>query len=123
MVPLLRWIIPAFIATTILAQEGSSPSPTPKNSLTVAYWNIQWFPGRRPNTTRREELRQIQSVHGDIAKIDADIIGMEEVRDLAHAGVAVESLPGFKVDVCSNFPPREGRMLRNKLRSRVAYSP
>lgn len=35
---------------------------------------------------------------------------MEEVRDFAHAAVAVQPLAGFKVDVCSNFPPREGQI-------------
>lgn len=34
---------------------------------------------------------------------------MEEVRDFTQAGVAVQPLPGFKVDVCANFPPREGQ--------------
>ena len=31
---------------------------------------------------------------------------MEEVRDFASAGIAVKPLQNFKVDVCSNFPPR-----------------
>lgn len=114
MVP-LRWIIPAFIAATIFAQEVPSPSSAPKNSITVVYWNIQWFPGRRPNTTRPEELRQVESVRRDLAKINADIIGMEEVRDFAQAGVAVEPLHGFKVDVCSNFPPREGQKVAQQV--------
>ena len=109
MVPLLRWILPALFAPALFAQEVPSPSPAPKNSLTVAYWNIQWFPGRRPGATRREETKQIESVHHDLAEINADIIGMEEVRDFAHAGVAVQLRSGFKVDVCSNFPPREGQ--------------
>jgi len=55
---------------------------------------------------RREESRQIKAVHNDIAQLNADIIGMEEVRDFARASVAVAPLAGFKVDVCSNFPPR-----------------
>jgi endonuclease/exonuclease/phosphatase family metal-dependent hydrolase len=42
-------------------------------------------------------------------KIDADIIGMEEVRDWASAALAVKPLAGFKVDVCANFPSREGQ--------------
>jgi endonuclease/exonuclease/phosphatase (EEP) superfamily protein YafD len=104
-----HWIISALCATTLSAQEVPSPSPTPKNSVTVAYWNIQWFPGRRPNARKGEEAKQVESVHHDLAKIDADIIGMEEVRDFAHADVAVQPLRGFKVDVCSNFPPREGQ--------------
>ena len=42
-------------------------------------------------------------------KLTADVIGLEEVRDLEHASLAVQPLSGFKVDVCSNFPPREGQ--------------
>ncbi|MGI8438158.1 MAG: endonuclease/exonuclease/phosphatase family protein, partial [Chthoniobacterales bacterium] len=35
--------------------------------------------------------------------------GFEEVRDWKSAALAVQPLAGFKVDVCSNFPPREGQ--------------
>ena len=75
----------------------------------MAFWNIQWFPGGGPEATRADELRQTNMVHADIAKLNADVIGMEEVRNFAQAGVAVQPLPGFKVDVCANFPPREGQ--------------
>ena len=101
---ILCWLLCACIAGNIFAQAG--PSPSPKRTITVVFWNIQWFPGRGPNPTRGQEVRQIASVHGDLAKIDADVIGMEEVRDFVHAGVAVQPLRGFKVDVCSNFPSR-----------------
>src|SRR6185295_4051084 len=83
-----------------------SPSPAP---ITVTFWNVQWFPGRRPNASRAEENRQIRAVHGDLAKIESDLIVLEEVRDADHAAMAVKDLKGFKVDVCSNFPPREGQ--------------
>lgn len=88
---------------------SSAPQTAAARSVTVAFWNIQWFPGRRPNATRAEETRQINAVHGDMMQLNADVIGMEEVRDFARAGVAVAPLPGFKVDVCANFPPREGQ--------------
>jgi endonuclease/exonuclease/phosphatase family metal-dependent hydrolase len=42
-------------------------------------------------------------------RIHADVIGMEEVRDFDKATIAVSPLPGFKVDVVSDFPPREGQ--------------
>jgi endonuclease/exonuclease/phosphatase (EEP) superfamily protein YafD len=99
------WLLCACIAGGTFAQ--SEPSPSPKSELKVAFWNIQWFPGRGPNPTRGRETKQIASVHRDIANIDAEVIGMEEVRDFANATIAVEPLRGFKVDVISNFPPRE----------------
>ncbi len=106
---LLSIISAVFLCETIFAQQVPSPSPAARDSLTVVYWNIQWFPGRRPNANGREQARHIESVHRDLANIDADIVGLEEVRDFANAGVAVEPLRDFKVDVCSNFPPREGQ--------------
>lgn len=80
-----------------------------KPALTVGYWNIQWFPGRHPTSNAADESSQTASVHNDMKQIDVDILGLEEVRDWAHAAVAVEPLKGFKVDVCANFPPREGQ--------------
>ena len=90
------------------AQTSGWPfaSRGPVRQLTAAFWNIEWFPGQRPAPTKEEETSQINAVREDMKRLDADIIGMEEVRDFASAGLAVEKLPGFKVDVCANFPPR-----------------
>jgi endonuclease/exonuclease/phosphatase (EEP) superfamily protein YafD len=110
--------IAAVLVTTLYAETSPWPFPprpgtaqqaSPARSITVAFWNIQWFPGRRPNATRADENRQINAVQSDIRQLNADIIGLEEVRDFARAGLAVAPLPGFKADVCANFPPREGQ--------------
>ncbi len=104
--------------TTLLAQTSpwpfSSRAPLPSqtpagSSVTVAFWNIQWFPGRQPDASLGEQTRQINAVHTDISQLNADVIAMEEVRDFTQAGVAVQPLRGFKADVCANFPPREGQ--------------
>lgn len=111
---LTRLLPIVFLAGSLFAQ--STPSSSPLNSpsdssstITAAFWNIQWFPGRRPNASRSDENRQIRAVHRDIAQFNADIIGMEEVRDSGYASLAVQHLSNFKVDVCSTFPPREGQ--------------
>jgi endonuclease/exonuclease/phosphatase (EEP) superfamily protein YafD len=103
----------ALLASSLFGQPappaGPSPSANSSTTITATFWNIQWFPGRRPNASRAEEDRQIRSVHRDFAQLTPDLIGLEEVRDFAHASLAIQPLPGFKVDVCSNFPPREGQ--------------
>lgn len=88
---------------------ASRSSGASAGAFSVAFWNVKWFPGGRPNAYRGEEVRQIRAVHGDISKLAADVIGFEEVRDWDGAALAVQPLPGFKVDVCSAFPPREGQ--------------
>lgn len=89
--------------------SAAPPQFAASNSLTVAFWNIQWFPGMRPDADKDSERRQTSSVHSDISRINADVIGMEEVRNWEMAALAVQPLKGMKVDVCANFPPREGQ--------------
>ncbi|MEY2499672.1 MAG: Endonuclease/Exonuclease/phosphatase family [Verrucomicrobiota bacterium] len=101
-------LLTAFFVPSSNSQTPSS-SPSPTQPVTITFWNVQWFPGRRPNASRAEENRQINAVHADLAQLTSDIIALEEVRDYEHAGAAVKPLSGFKVDVCSNFPPREGQ--------------
>jgi endonuclease/exonuclease/phosphatase family metal-dependent hydrolase len=111
---LARFFLAALLAGTLSAQTSPPPSPstphgTSPTTITATFWNIQWFPGRRPNALRAEENRQIRAVHRDLAQLTTDIIGLEEVRDFEHASLAIQPLSGFKVDVCSNFPAREGQ--------------
>src|SRR3954470_15562825 len=104
-----RALIALFVAAVLAASlSAQNPAPSPPTA-SVTFWNVQWFPGRRPNASRAEENRQIKAVHADLAQSDSDIIAFEEVRDYDHAALAVKPLAGFKVDVCSNFPPREGQ--------------
>jgi endonuclease/exonuclease/phosphatase (EEP) superfamily protein YafD len=113
---LVRRLLPvALLAGILSAQTTSSPSPpalavSSSTTITATFWNIQWFPGRRPNASRAEENRQIRAVHRDLGQLTADIIGLEEVRDFEHATLAIQPLRGLKVDVCSNFPAREGQL-------------
>lgn len=112
-----RFVALGLLATVLAADvraqadhKTSTSLTAGEKLLTVAFWNIQWFPGRRPNASQREEIRQVEAVHRDIVELNADIIGMEEVRDFHRASLAIKPLPKFKVDVCSNFPPREGQL-------------
>jgi len=89
--------------------DAQSPAPSAAPQVTATFWNIQWFPGRRPNASHAEENRQIKAVHADISQLSSDIVALEEVRDWNYAALAIKPLAGFKVDVCSTFPPREGQ--------------
>lgn len=97
------WLV-ALLAFTCTAAESAG-----QTQVKAAFWNIAWFPGKRPNAYKGEQVRQTKSVHEDIRRLNADVIGLEEMRDLESASLAVRPLAGFKVDVCSNFPPREGQ--------------
>jgi endonuclease/exonuclease/phosphatase family metal-dependent hydrolase len=106
---MLPSVLSALFVAAFLVPSSNAQTPPPSPTLTVTFWNVQWFPGRRPNASAADEKRQINAVHADLAQLSSDIIALEEVRDYEHAGAAVKPLAGFKVDVCSNFPPREGQ--------------
>jgi len=91
---------------SLVAENSAEPSASPP-TVRVAFWNVQWFPGRHPNASAIAERQQIAAVQRDMGAIDADVIGLEEARDFSKASLAIASRSGFKVDVCSNFPPRE----------------
>lgn len=91
------------------AQAQSASAQASATPVRAAFWNVKWFPGGRPNAKPAEQARQIRAVHADIVKLDADVIGFEEVRDWDSAALAVKPLAGFHVDVCSTFPPRDGQ--------------
>lgn len=103
----MRIVLVLLAACLCCCDLHAEPAGAPQIGIT--FWNIQWFPGRRPNASRGEQMRQINEVHRDIAQITSEIVAFEEVRDWEHAALAVKPLPGFKVDVCSTFPPRAGQ--------------
>ncbi len=111
----LLWMAATLSADSALSPQAGVESGPLTNGITASFWNIQWFPGRRPNASRGEEERQIRSVHRDITQLTSDVIGFEEVRDFEHAGLAVQPLKGFKVDVCSNFPSREDQTVAQQV--------
>src|ERR1700719_3599089 len=107
-VSVFSWAAQTQNATTP-PSAASQPAVASPRTITIAFWNIQWFPGQRPDATSNAERRQTAAVHKAMKQIDPDILGMEEVRNFDKAGLAVQPLSGFKVDVCANFPPREGQ--------------
>jgi endonuclease/exonuclease/phosphatase family metal-dependent hydrolase len=88
---------------------GPSAAPSPVGTITLkpltfTFWNLEWFPGNRPKANVLEKARHIELVHEIFGKMRPDIVGMSEVHDYAAAELAIKTLPGFKVDVCANFP-------------------
>ncbi|MBG7608421.1 MAG: endonuclease/exonuclease/phosphatase family protein [Verrucomicrobia bacterium] len=74
--------------------------------LKAVAWNIEWFPGGRPNASKGEKYKQIKGVKGILGTMDPDIFLAQEVQDEKVFGKLVASVPGLKVDVFSAFPDR-----------------
>ncbi len=120
LIPVLCLLIAGFIGIELFAQPPPLSSP-PQRTFRVVFWNIQWFPGGGPSATRRQEAKQIASVHRDIGKIDADVIGMEEVRNFARRGSRCSRCKISKSTFAQIFRHVPIRNLGNRLRLPVDY--
>ena len=76
--------------------------------LRIAFWNIQWFPGKRPDATHWEEKDHAPLVQKVVKEISPDILGMGEIRNEDAAKVAIATLEGMNIDICSRFLLNDG---------------
>ncbi len=83
------------------------PPPGAAVHLTFTFWNVEWFPGRRPHAGARAQATHVAAVLPVVQQLDPDVLGLEEVGDAEAARLLADHLPGFKVDVCTEFT-REG---------------
>jgi hypothetical protein len=96
------WLVALLVFT---CTTGESVAQT---QVKAAFWNIAWFPGKRPNAYKGEQVRQTKSVHADMLRLDADVIGLEEMRDFASASLAVRPARRVQGRCLLELPAREG---------------
>lgn len=84
------------------APAAAGPSTAP--AITLTFWNVEWFPGRKPNPSQNARDAHLAAVAPVLEKLNPDLLGLEEVADQAAAQSVANHLKGFKVDVCSQFP-------------------
>ncbi len=77
--------------------------PAAEHTLTVAFWNLNWFPGLHPHARPPAQAKHAAAVLPVAARLDADVLGLEEIAGRPAAETIIGPLRGFKVDVCSEF--------------------
>lgn len=89
----------------------------------IVSWNIEWFPGRRPDARPEEAARHMKQVQSALKKIQPDILILNEVRDLDVVKEAVSVLPDFKVNIVSDFQLRHQQIaIASRFSSTAAWS-
>ena len=116
---LCGWILSATRRPSPVASPAND-GPNTGNRLTVTFWNVEWFPGQRPNAPEPKRREHVAAVAPVVERLDPDILGLEEVADRDAAQLLVDHLKGFKVDVCSEFtrdgaPSRQQEVLCSRL--------
>jgi hypothetical protein len=71
--------------------------------VTIAAWNLEWFPGGKPNSSQTERLVHMSAAKDAVLDIRADILCLQEVRDWDSVAELVSILPNFQTLVVSRF--------------------
>ncbi len=98
----MKFIIRLLLIAVLGASSALAQDTAPKK-LKIAFWNVQWFPGSRPNASQAEIDAQVSKVIPAIEQLNPDVLGMEEIRDADAAKLAFSKIPGMNVQVCSAY--------------------
>jgi endonuclease/exonuclease/phosphatase family metal-dependent hydrolase len=71
--------------------------------VSIATWNLEWFPGGKPNSSQAERLVHMSAAKDALLDIHADILCLQEVRDWDSVAEVVSILPNFQTLVVSRF--------------------
>jgi hypothetical protein len=82
-----------FIVICILAP---SRVPTCAETVTIATWNLEWFPGRKPVSSETERIVHMSAAKDALLDLHADILCLQEVRDWDSVAELVSVLPSFR---------------------------
>ena len=100
---------------------GRSPNGPPTvpapgaRALTITFWNLEWFPGRRPGASEAAQQRHVAAVVPVVARLDPDVLGLEEVGDADATRLITDHLKGFRVDACSEYVRPNGTPTRQQI--------
>lgn len=100
----IRESAPVAAATSQPASEP--PKPAGPAQIRIVAWNLEWFPGHKPNPTPEAQAEQMAAAKAALAEIKPDVLLMEEIRDWESAAELCTALPGVEVHVVSAFQPR-----------------
>ena len=71
--------------------------------VTIVTWNLEWFPGGKPNSSPAERLVHMSAAKDALIDIRPDILCLQEVRDWDSVAELVSILPRFQTLVVSRF--------------------
>lgn len=78
-------------------------SSTLAKTLTVAEWNLEWFPGRSPTPTEEAKQKHMEAAQKVLKQLNPDIFMAEEIGDWDSFVKLVSVVPKLQVHTVSAF--------------------
>ncbi|MGB8169980.1 MAG: endonuclease/exonuclease/phosphatase family protein [Chthoniobacteraceae bacterium] len=97
---------PVVAAATTPPPAKEQPKAAGPARLRIVAWNLEWFPGHKPNPTPDAEAEQMAVAKAALDELKPDVLLLEEIRDWESAAELCKAVPGMEVHVVSAFQPR-----------------
>ena len=106
----LKIILSKRFFTILVVLFGIIPCPAfSAEPLKTMTWNLQWFPGGRPEASKAEQIRQMNGAKAILVEQSPDIFLAQELTNPKAFSNLVANIPGMKVHVFSNFLNYDGK--------------
>jgi endonuclease/exonuclease/phosphatase family metal-dependent hydrolase len=120
---LSRRTVLLFSALAVLLAAGCSRNSSSENRLRVVDWNVEWFPGGKPDASPEQQAGQMAAAQKAIAELQPDVLLLQEVRDWTAAAELTSVIPGLNVHVASEFDGRpQNQVIAAKVPADSAWS-
>lgn len=96
-------------------------TPLHAEALRTVAWNIEWFPGLRPNAGMEARAAHIAAIKPELARINPDIFLAQEITEVGAFEEILTAVPGLKLHVISDFESdgRRGPFLQQAIASKL----
>lgn len=84
-------------------------TPLHADALRTVSWNIEWFPGLRPNAEIEARAAHIAAIKPELARIAPDIFLAQEITEEKAFEEILAAVPGLKLHVISDFKLEDRR--------------
>jgi len=89
-----------FLSLLVFLPAGTLKAAAP---LRCVFWNLEWFPGKRPTASEKEAKDQMKDAQAVLKKLNPDIFIAAEIRDWAAFQELISVVPGLTVNAVSSF--------------------
>lgn len=96
----------SFIAALFFAACGkpsAAVSAPQQGTLRVVSWNLQWFPGHKPETTPEIAAGHMAAAQKAIVELKPDVLLLQEVKGWQGAAELCNAVPGLTPQVVTAF--------------------
>lgn len=100
----IRFLAVGFLLISSLCWSSAEES----KNVRLVFWNLEWFPGGRPEATTTEVVEQITKVVPALKDLNPDVVGYVEVLGPKAIDIALAKTPGVVSQVCSEFVDETG---------------